>query len=31
LAAIRERAINGHGSGSNPRDADLPSADLAVG
>jgi hypothetical protein len=31
MAATRELATNGHGSGSNPRDADLPSADLAVG
>ena len=31
IAAMRERATDGHGSGSSPQDADLPSADLAVG
>lgn len=31
IAAIRERATDGHGSGSSRRDLDLPSADLAVG
>jgi polysaccharide biosynthesis protein PslH len=31
IAAIRERAADGHGSGSSPHDADLTSADLAVG
>jgi polysaccharide biosynthesis protein PslH len=31
IAAIRERAADGHGSGSSPQDADLSSADLAVG
>jgi glycosyltransferase involved in cell wall biosynthesis len=31
IAAVRERATDGQGSGNHPQDADLPSADLAVG
>jgi polysaccharide biosynthesis protein PslH len=31
IAEIRERSADGHGLGSSPQDADLPSADLAVG
>jgi hypothetical protein len=31
IAAIRQRAIDGRGSGSSRQDANLPSADLAVG
>jgi hypothetical protein len=31
IAALRERATDGQGSGDNPQAADLPGADLAVG
>jgi glycosyltransferase involved in cell wall biosynthesis len=31
IAAVRERATDGHGSGRSPQHAALPSADLAVG